>query len=309
MNIITLTLSPAFDIHCYTECFKPYHENAAKLISYDAGGKGINISRALTEHKIKNTAVAILGSDNSKEFKDAMTREGISLLEIKTEGRIRENITLHTEEKGETRVSFEGFSGSDDLLFEIEEKICPAIEEGTIVALAGRLPSGISKSAVKSMLSRLKDKGARLVIDSKSFTADDLAEARPWLIKPNEEEIFQLFGLEYGGFDSAAALAEKLFSLGIENVMLTFGGEGALLISCSGKFRAQTPKITPISTVGAGDSTIAGFLSAIAKASSECEALKTAIAFGTAACLTEGTNPPKRECVAQILEKTTVKEV
>ncbi len=306
MNIVTLTLAPAFDVHCYIENFMPYHENAARLISRDAGGKGINVSRALTAHGVKNTAAAILGKDNEGEFKGALLCDGIKLAAVTANGRIRENITIHTKGKGETRVSFEGFSGSDELLFELEKIIKNETVSDGFVILAGRLPSGVTKSAVKEFLLRLKEKGARLIIDSKSFDINDLRELRPWLIKPNEEEIFELFGLEYGGFDDATALAERLYELGIDNVMLTFGGEGAMLVNKDGRLRARAPKITPISTVGAGDSSIAGFLVAMARGGTLADALKTAIAFGTAACLTEGTKPPTKESVEEILKKAIV---
>ena len=306
MKIITLTLAPAFDVHCYIENFIPYHENAARLISRDAGGKGINISRALTAHGLESTAAAILGKDNAEEFRDALLAENIKLAEVLTNGRIRENITIHTEEKGETRVSFDGFSGSDNLILELEKVISDEPLSDSLVTLAGKLPSGVTKAAVKEFLLRLKERGARLIIDSKSFGIDDLRELRPWLIKPNEEEIFQLFGLEYGGFEDAAALAERLYTLGMENVMLTFGGKGAMLINKDGKLRAHAPKITPISTVGAGDSSIAGFLLATASGGSVADAFSTAIAFGTAACLTEGTKPPSKETVAEILNKVIV---
>lgn len=308
MNVITLTLSPAFDVHCYVDNFMPYHENAVKLISRDAGGKGINVSRALTANGIKNTAAAILASDNREQFKSALSLEGIELVDVVANGRIRENITIHTEKKGETRVSFEGFCGSDELLRELEAIIAPEVCEDSIVTLAGRLPSKITKSAVKDFLLRLKARGARLIIDSKSFAADDLKELRPWLIKPNEEEIFQLFGLEYAGFDEAVTLAERLHSMGTENVMLTFGGEGAMLISKHGRLRARAPKITPISTIGAGDSSIAGFIAATVSGGTPSDSLKAAIAFGTAACLTEGTKPPKKDTVAKILKDVTVTE-
>lgn len=306
MNVITLTLAPAFDVHCYIRDFLPYHENAATLISRDAGGKGINISRALTANGVKNTAAAILGKENAKEFKDALMLEGLDLVGVTADGRIRENITIHTETKGETRVSFEGFTGSDELLFELEGSLEKELAEGSFLVLAGRLPSGISKCVVKDFLLRVKARGAKIIIDSKSFTIDDLKDIRPFLIKPNEEEIFELFGLNYAGFDEAVSLAEKLHTCGVENVMLTFGGEGAMLINEDGMLRAHAPKITPVSTIGAGDSAIAGFLAIAASGGSRKDALVSAIAYGTAACLTEGTKPPRKESIEELIKRVIV---
>ena len=131
-------------------------------------------------------------------------------------------------------------------------------------------------------------------------------DIRPFLIKPNEEEIFELFGLNYAGFDEAVSLAEKLHTCGVENVMLTFGGEGAMLINEDGMLRAHAPKITPVSTIGAGDSAIAGFLAIAASGGSRKDALVSAIAYGTAACLTEGTKPPRKEIIEEIAKRVIV---
>ena len=93
MKIITLTLNPAIDMHCYAENFEPFHENLAKITSTDAGGKGVNISRALTLNGVDNLALVVLGSENGKSFADSLKADGMELAEIYVDGRIRENIT------------------------------------------------------------------------------------------------------------------------------------------------------------------------------------------------------------------------
>ena len=109
MNIITITLNPAFDIHCHTEQFAPYHENLAKITARDAGGKGVNISRALAANSVPNTALVVLGEENAEDFRRSLSKSGVQTKEICVKGRIRENITLHTDHAPETRISFQGF--------------------------------------------------------------------------------------------------------------------------------------------------------------------------------------------------------
>ena len=92
-------------------------------------------------------------------------------------------------------------------------------------------------------------------------------------------------------------------------MMVSFGGEGALLVASGHAFVARPPKVTPVSTVGAGDSSIAGFLYAATQEKTAAECLRTAVAFGTAACLTEGTNPPERDTVARILPCVEIREI
>lgn len=309
MKIITLTLNPAFDIHCYTEHFEPYHENLAEITAREAGGKGVNISRALTVNGVENLAVLVLGEENAASFRSGIEADGLKYLEITLPGRIRENITLHTENADETRISFRGFRAEDTLADRIYDVVSGTVEERSIVTLTGSLPSGIEMGAVKNLLARLTLRGARIVIDSRSFGIDDLIETRPWLIKPNQEEISCYLGYPVNGFEDVAEAAEGLHEKGIENVMVSLGAQGALLACREGTFVAIPPKIDALSTVGAGDSSIAGFIAAATEGKSPAEMLRTAVAYGSAACLREGTRPPIAADVEKIYGAVEVKKM
>ena len=300
-KITTLTLNPAYDVHANISRFVICRENIAESVSRDIGGKGINISRALKENGIENTAVIILGSDNSEDFKKALVTEGLECKIIECRGRIRENITVHPADSEETRLSFKGFSCDASLLSEIEKYI----PEDGIVTFTGSLPGGISADAAEKFLLCLKEKGLKLVIDSKSVTLDMLRRIKPWLIKPNAEEIEAYFGGKMCE-DELYKKALELNRRGIENVMISLGGDGAIL-SCGGKlYRAYAPKINVISTIGAGDSAIAGFIAADGCVEAR---LKNAIAYGSAACLREGTNPPLEKDIEYIKKTVTVNAV
>ena len=121
MSVITLTLNPAFDIHCFTETFKPFCENLASVTSRDAGGKGINISRALASIGCDSLALVTLGEENRGDFEKALEDACVRYKAVTVSGRIRENITLHTASSAETRISFAGFSADDGLIDEYEK--------------------------------------------------------------------------------------------------------------------------------------------------------------------------------------------
>ncbi len=309
MNIITITLNPAFDIHCFCENFYPFHENLANITSRDAGGKGINVSRALTANGAENTAIVVLGEENADEFRKSLSEYEMKFEEILVKGRIRENITLHTSATPETRISFPGFTSDDSLLARVKNIIWDKLDNNTTVTFTGSIPSGIALEAVKQMLLDIKSRGAKIVIDSKSFTLQDLIDCRPWLIKPNDEEIAEYIGYEIDTLEKAAKEAEKIRRLGIENVMITLGSKGAALACEDGSFVAEAPSVNAVSTIGAGDSTIAGFLVAIKNALPYSEALKTAVCYGSAACMTEGTAPPRKEDIDVLLKKPPVKQI
>lgn len=292
MKIITLTLNPAFDVHCRTPHFEPFHENLATVTEREAGGKGVNISRALTVNSIENLAFVVLGEENGSDFRRALDADSMKYLEITVPGRIRENITLHADDADETRISFTGFDADDSLITRTEAELLPYVDKDCIITFTGRVPSGISMQSVKAMLRTFMSCGAKVVIDSRSFSKDDLIEMKPWLIKPNQEEISYYLSREINSFEDTLSAAKELNSMGIENVMISLGSKGALLVCSKGAFTAVPPKIEALSTIGAGDSSIAGFLAA-AKCGKSCEEmLRSAVAYGTAACMSSGTRPP-----------------
>ena len=159
-----------------------------------------------------------------------------------------------------------------------------------------------------AMVKNFQAKGAKVVIDSRSFSKENLFASNPWLIKPNEEEIGMYTDIEVTDFASAAKAAKQIRSMGIENVIIS-SSKGAVLACADGTYVAYAPKITVASTIGAGDSSIAGFLASGAKGNSYAEMLKNAVAYGSAACMTEGTRPPLPADVAYCLANTTVEEI
>ena len=308
MNIITLTLNPAFDLHCYAEAFLPYHENVFDVTARDAGGKGINVSRALTKNDVENLAVAVVGKENGAEFLRSLENEGLKTAAVFMDGRIRENITLHEKSKPETRISFSGFSMSEGALSEVRRAM-GEIREGSIVVFAGSAPKGISEAALVAFLEALKAEGASLVIDSRSLSPLALASLRPLLIKPNKDEAEKMLNVKVGDFADAVAAANALRAKGIENVLLSLGGEGAILSSASGCYFTTAPKVEVLSTIGAGDSTLAGFLAAKAEGCADADCLARAVAFGSAACMLEGTAAPLFEDIKTLLGKIVVKKL
>ena len=300
MKLTTLTLCPAFDLHCYTEVFHPYHENLAEVTDFAAGGKGINIARALSANGIAAKAIVLLGEENRAAFEALLGSYGIDYLAIPVPGRIRENITLHEAKQNETRISFPGSAAGTDALETVEASLSD-LAAGDIVTLTGRVAEGMDMEEVKAFCNRLKAHGARLVVDSRSFALADLLEVKPWLIKPNEEEISAYLGKEIFSLAEVKDASQMLVAKGIENVMITLGERGACLACEAGYFTVTAPKIEAVSTVGAGDSAIAGFLAATLEGASSLDCLKRSVAYGSAACLLRGTQPPRREDIEKFL--------
>lgn len=306
MKIYTITLNPAYDVHAYAEHFAPFHENLAQVTSREAGGKGVNLSRALKNGGTENTAVVVLGKDNCGEFKAELEAAGLDTLLLEKPGRIRENLTLHCADQPETRISFSGFAVDDSLLDEVTALL--AVDTDTIITFTGRVASGMSMDKVKAFLKGLQKKGAKIVLDSKSFSIEDIFEVQPWLIKPNQEEISEYLGCEINTIDDAKDKAKVFADHGVTNVMVSLGEQGAMLLNDGRCYIATPPVINAISTIGAGDSSLAGFIAAAVSGRDSCDCLKNAVTYGTAACLTEGSLPPTAEDIATIYTQVQTKQ-
>ncbi len=307
MKIYTITLNPAYDVHAYAEHFAPFHENLANVISREAGGKGVNLSRALQSGGTQNTAVVVLGKDNCAEFKEELAHAGLQTILLEKPGRIRENLTLHCADQPETRISFSGFPVDDSLLEEVSALL--DADGDTVVTFTGRVALGMSVDKVKAFLKDLQKKGAKIVLDSKSFSLEDIFEVQPWLIKPNQEEISEYLGCQINSIAQAIEKTKIFADHGVSNVMVSLGERGALLLHSGKCYIATPPAIKAISTIGAGDSSLAGFIAAAQKDEDAAGCLKTAVTYGTAACLTPGTLPPQREDLERIYQQVHVKEV
>ncbi len=310
MKCITLTLNPAFDHHCKVPGFSLYHEHLVAEELFEAGGKGVNISRALSANGVENIALVVLGEENQAAFRAALDADGLHYSALTLPGRVRENLTIHSENAGETRVSFAGFSATDALLDDVIKCLKPELEERTVVTFTGRAPKGVGMPAIMRFLNTLSQKGCRIVIDSRSFVSlDEIVAAKPWLIKPNQEEISEYLGRDIQSLEETLTAAKDIHARGVENVMISLGGDGALLVCDAGCFICKAPVIDFHSAIGAGDSSIGGFIAATLEGQSADAALCRAVAYGSAACMQEGTRPPRPADVEALLSKIAVKKL
>ena len=229
MNIITLTLNPALDVHLSCEALTLGEYNKVCPVSRDCGGKGVNLSRALCVNSVDNTCIVVLGKEDADKFILPLYNIGMRVECILADGRVRENINIHHADR-ETVIATDGPAVGAKELCALRDKLLSMVSEGDIVALCGSLSAGTDKEAVLALLYELKRMGARLVIDSKSVTAEELLSLKPYLIKPNEEEAELLTGIRPKSLADAANIAAAIRDSGCEQVMLTMGGMGTIIV-------------------------------------------------------------------------------
>lgn len=293
MKIIIISLNPVIDTHYYADEFIINRENFTNRICSYPGGKGVNVAKALKALGSPYELYLLLGDNNSMFYEKLLNDFDIEYAPTYCSGKTRENISIHANNICETRLCSNEFSANDQDCLKIFEEIKKISGPEDVVVFSGRLPSKVSKDKIALYLSELRSKGCLLIVDSASFDKDDYKIIKPYLIKPNEYEILLL------GKNKIMAI-DSLLNCEVENIAVSEGENGIELYSKNKKIMCQPPHIKPVSTVGAGDSSIAGFAYAISKNFSTENMLKFSVACGTACCLTEGGMAPTKEQILTI---------
>ncbi len=306
MKLITVTLSPVYDVFYKIPSFLPFGENSASEVSRFVGGKGLNVSRALLSYGVESTAVLLLGKENCDGIINEVNSLGLNTISVTCNGYLRENITVLSD-KGETRINSDSFSCGQKELSDILDRISSIAEQSDIIICSGRFPKGLSEAECEGFVASLMKLSSRVALDTASLSGEAIMRLKPWLIKPNEHEMSSVFGIKVKNEAEAVAAAQGLCQLGLSNVMISLGKSGAVYCGELGCAKVTVPSVRVKSTVGAGDSTVGGFVYAYSRKMGLEDSLKTACAFGTAACLTKGTTPPSRSDIDAIKNEIKVR--
>ena len=303
MDIITITFNPCIDKSTSVSALKPEKRLRCAAPTFEPGGGGINVARAIK--KIGGEALAIYpcGGYSGKFLNVLLERENISALTIETRKHTRENmIVLDTATNQQYRFGMPG-----PQLFEDEWKQClQTIKEnhsGYIVA-SGSLPPGVPED-IFARISKIAKKGNRnLIVDSTDEALQSALAEGVYMIKPNIGELSRLVGKEELKSDEIEPAAKELISKGkCEIVVVSLGASGAMLVSREQVFKISAPTVKIKSTVGAGDSLVAGIVFYISKGKSLYEALQYGVACGTAATLNNGTGLCRKEDVERLFKQ------
>ena len=285
--IYTVTLNPSLDYVVGVENFKEGIVNRTNNEAIMAGGKGINVSIMLHRLGIETTALGFLAGFSGEEIRRVLQTQGIRESFLFTEnGFSRINVKLKS--KKETEINGKGpviEKKNEERFFEqLEKLVC---KDDTIV-LSGSIPRGLSASVYLDIMQLAKRKNAKILVDVSGEMLEAVLPYRPFLIKPNHHELGDLFGCEIGSKEEAMFYGKKLLEKGAENVMVSLAERGAVLLTENGVYFADAPEGKVLNSVGAGDSSVAGFLYGFSKYRDFSKALTFAIACGSATAFSEG---------------------
>ncbi|TET18560.1 MAG: 1-phosphofructokinase [Candidatus Cloacimonadota bacterium] len=308
--IYTLTLNPALDRTLIVENLSFEDTNKVSQELRYAGGKGIDVSRVINELGGESIALGFVGGYDGMELEGRLINEGITCDFTKIVEETRINIFIKNEKGGErTSLHAKGPEISPSELAILYNKIKEIHPTPSWFVMSGSLPLGISNNIYAQLTRLMKTRGAKVFLDSDGRPFKKGIEALPHAIKPNIFEIERLRGKPFKTTKALITFGKKLLSKGIPFIMISLGEKGILFLSEKENLQAIPPKVTVRSTVGAGDSSVAGFIFAYERGESIRNCLKMAVACGTATVLTPGTALCRKKDVERILKKCEVTRI
>lgn len=308
-RIVALALNPSLDTTLWADELKLSDENMVKEERTDASGKAVNLARTFKYYDVPSSLVLMLGKYNKHDFVAQLNRENIQYRDIEIEGNTRENISIVQADHSVTRLIRRGFAVPYEALEEAMQVLDQCVDSETLVMISGALPDGISPRTLRRLCERIHKLGGQITLDSRSISLEDICEIKPWAIKPNRQEFCNLFEQPPETLEGVVEEAKKLVEQGISYCLISLGGDGILCVGREGVFLASAPSVEVRSTVGAGDASLAGFVKSMMAGRSVQTGLKTAVAFGTAACMVDGTQPPHKLTVCNLLSQVQVQEL
>ena len=305
--IVTVTLNPSLDRTLSLD--EPLTRGAVHRlipVSTEPGGKGVNVSRALTQNGV-DTVALLPAADHDPILAELRTR-GVPFHNIDIPGTVRSNLTITETDGTTTKLNEPGAHLDDATLAALTAVVSDHAARATWVVLSGSLPPGVPDGWYADIVAQLAALPCRVAVDTSERPLTALAEAfstaAPDLIKPNSEELAWLTGRSAHELEAAAAhgeslpvisAAQQLVTRGAHTVLVTLGGAGAVLVDHDGVWAATAPSIVPRSTVGAGDASLAGYLAATIAGAPPAQRLQTAVAYGSAAASLPGSALPNPE--------------
>ena len=298
--VYTVTFNPAIDLSLTLDSLCEGRVNRCSSESLSFCGKGINVSAVLSELGTQTKALGFCAGFTGQAIVQGLEKAGIGTDFVQLSGgNSRINVKVKAEK--ETEINGRGPDISDKDLEKLFDKLS-ALGKGDVLVLAGSVPASVSRSIYSQILERLSGRGILFVLDAEGELLLDALRFEPFVIKPNIHELGQLFGVQINSDAETEKYAKLLQERGAKNVLVSMAKDGSLLLDENGKMhRMGVCKGEVVSSVGAGDSMLAGFISGYLSTGDYSYALRLATACGGATAFSQGT--AKKELIDQLLKQ------
>ena len=288
--IVTVTLNPSLDRTIEVPDLVRGHVLRITGGHLHPGGKGVNVTRALLANGVPSRAVLPVGGPEGAQLVEMLGADAVDAITVSIAGSTRTNIAVAEPDGTVTKLNEPGPAVTPAELEAVLGAALEAARPGDWIVLCGSLPQGADPDLYAQMVGRIRERGVRAAVDTSGPALARVVAAGPALIKPNAEELAEAVGRPLRTRAEVVEAARELQAAGAERVLVSLGGAGALLVDEDGVQVGTSVALTPRSTVGAGDSFLAGYLSA--ESTGGAAALATALAWGAAAVQLPGTQMP-----------------
>jgi 1-phosphofructokinase family hexose kinase len=308
--VVSVTLNPSIDHAMFVENILLGDTNRVLRVERDAGGKGVNLSRVYAELGGSTIATGFLGGAAAMFIRQVLNNENVQDGFVEISGETRVNFSVEDNSKTPPTTFNELGPIISDAEFEaLKVKLIEICSEATWVALGGSIPPGIGKDAFKILGENVSK---RLVLDADGEALIHGLKLKPHLIKPNAAEASRLLGDEITSDADALSAVDKLYKMiGGEDryALISRGKDGAVMACQSGVYIGKSPDIEPKSTIGSGDSMIAGLLWALDSGLTDEEALRWGLSAGAATAVTDGSEIGRRKVIEILFEQSSVSKI
>ncbi len=284
--IYTVTFNPSLDYIVNVPGFTCGRVNRTREEKIFPGGKGINVSMVLKNLGYENTALGFYAGFTGNELKRLVEEKGICADFIPVaEGMSRINVKIRGDEESE--INGQGPAILDDDIEKLYEKL-ERLRDGDILVMAGSIPDVMPQTIYMDIMKYLADRNLKIVVDATKDLLVNVLQYHPFLIKPNNHELGEIFGVTFKERSEVIPYAKKLQKMGAKNVLISMAGDGAVLVAEDGNvYESEAPKGKVVNSVGAGDSMVAGFLAGYLQSGSYQDAFHMGVCTGSASAFSE----------------------
>lgn len=282
-KILTLTLNPALDITVSLDSLRAGQVNRSQAQHSHAAGKGLNVAQVLADLGHSVTVGGFLGRDNLQPFEALIEWRGFADCFVRVAGETRSNIKLVEANGCVTDINGQGPEVNAASRSALMRKLLQIAPGHDAVVVAGSLPRGIDPQWFAELLGQLKAQGLKIALDSSGEALRAGLQAAPWLVKPNTDELAEVLGHSVTGRAEQQQAASQLLASGIEHVVVSQGEHGVSWYRAGAVLHAQPPQVRVASTVGAGDSLVAGMVHGLLQGEAPAQTLRRATAIAAQA--------------------------
>ena len=298
--IYTVTFNPSLDYIVSVEDFKVGMTNRTNTELMFPGGKGINVSMVLQNLGLESMALGFMAGFTGREIERLLAVKNVKsdFIEVAS-GISRINVKLRSNEESE--INGMGPAIGKDEIDKLYKQLSK-LTEGDILVLAGSIPSVMPESMYSDIMDYLKEKNLKIVVDATRDLLVNVLKYHPFLIKPNNHELGEIFGVTLSKKEEVIPYAKRIQEMGARNVLISMAGEGAVLVTETGEiYESNPPKGKVKNSVGAGDSMVAGFLAGYLHSGSYEEAFYMGVCTGSASAFSD--NLATKEEVRELLKQ------